>query len=112
MESGVNFFDTADVYSNGLSEQILGQAIKHLPRESLLISTKTTFGFDVDSYQLAHKQPNPNAAGSSRSHILQQVEGSLKRLGTDYIDIYHMHAFDALTPIDEVLNILKVFLVG
>ena len=106
MESGVNFFDTADVYSNGLSEEILGQAIKHLPRQNLLISTKTTFGFDVDSYQLAHKQPNPNAVGSSRYHITQQVEGSLKRLATDYIDIYHMHAFDALTPVDEVLNTL------
>jgi len=106
MESGVNFFDTADVYSNGLSEEILGQAIKHLPRQDLLISTKTTFAFDVDSYQLAHKQPNPNAVGSSRYHITRQVEGSLKRLGTDYIDVYHMHAFDALTPIDEVLNTL------
>ena len=96
VEAGVNFFDTADVYSNGLSEEILGQAIKHLPRESLLISTKTTFRFG----------PGENNVGSSRYHILQQVEGSLKRLGTDYIDLYHMHGFDATTPIDETLNAL------
>ena len=102
MEAGVNFFDTADIYSNGLSEEILGQAIKHLPRESLLISTKSTFAFPSRNGQAA----GPNDVGSSRYHILQQVEGSLKRLGTDYIDIYHMHAFDALTPVEETLNTL------
>jgi aryl-alcohol dehydrogenase-like predicted oxidoreductase len=96
MEAGVNFFDTADVYSNGLSEEILGQAIKHLPREKVLISTKTTFRFG----------DGLNNVGSSRYHITQQIEGSLKRLKTDYIDVYHMHAFDALTPIEETLNVL------
>jgi len=96
MEEGVNFFDTADMYSQGVAEEILGQAIKHLPRESVLISTKATFQFGE----------GPNNVGSSRYHLLRQIEGSLKRLGTDYIDVYHMHAFDALTPIEESLGTL------
>ena len=104
MEAGVNFFDTADGYSNGLSEEILGQAIRHLPRTSVLISTKTTFRFN-DGIKIGGVA-NPNAVGSSRYHITQQVEGSLKRLGTDYIDVYHMHAFDTTTPIDETLSTL------
>ena len=99
MEAEVNFFDTADVYSDGLSEQILGQAIQHLPREKVLISTKATFPFGE----------GPNNAGSSRFHLTQQIEGSLKRLKTDYIDVYHMHGFDALTPMEETLNTLDQF---
>ena len=99
MEAGVNFFDTADVYSQGLSEEILGQAIKHLPREQVLISTKATFRFG----------DGPNNVGSSRYHLTRQVDGSLKRLKTDYIDVYHMHGFDALTPIEETLNTLDNF---
>jgi aryl-alcohol dehydrogenase-like predicted oxidoreductase len=99
MEAGVNFFDTADVYSQGLSEEILGQAIKHLPRESVLLSTKATFQFGE----------GPNNVGSSRAHLTKQIEGSLKRLKTDYIDVYHMHAFDALTPIEETLSTLDQF---
>jgi aryl-alcohol dehydrogenase-like predicted oxidoreductase len=99
MEAGVNFFDTADIYSQGLSEEVLGQAVKHLPREDVLISTKATFQFG----------DGPNSAGSSRSHLTRQIEGSLKRLSTEYIDVYHMHAFDALTPIEETLNTLDNF---
>lgn len=99
MEAGVNFFDTADVYSDGLSEEILGQAIQHLPREKVLLSTKATFPFGE----------GPNNAGSSRFHLTQQIEGSLKRLQTDYIDVYHMHGFDALTPMEETLNTLDQF---
>jgi aryl-alcohol dehydrogenase-like predicted oxidoreductase len=99
MESGVNFFDTADIYSQGLSEEILGQAIKHLPRTSVLISTKATFQFGE----------GPNNVGSSRAHLIQQIEGSLKRLKTDYIDVYHMHGFDALTPAEETLSTLDQF---
>jgi len=95
MDAGVNLFDTADVYSNGLSEEILGKAIEGR-RHDLLISTKTTFRFG----------DGPNNVGSSRYHILRAVEGSLKRLGTDYIDIYHMHGFDATTPIEETLETL------
>jgi aryl-alcohol dehydrogenase-like predicted oxidoreductase len=99
MEAEVNFFDTADVYSDGLSEQILGQAIQHLSRYKVLISTKATFPFGE----------GPNNAGSSRFHLTQQIEGSLKRLKTDYIDVYHMHGFDALTPMEETLNTLDQF---
>ena len=87
LEAGVNLFDTADVYSNGLSEEILGQAIKGR-RHDVLISTKTTFRLGK----------GPNDVGSSRYHLIQACEASLRRLGTDYIDIYHLHGFDALTP--------------
>lgn len=96
MDAGLNFFDTADVYSNGSSEEALGKALSHHKREDVLISTKTTFRFGE----------GPNNTGSSRYHMIQQLNGSLKRLGTDYIDVYHMHAFDALTPVEEVLNTL------
>ena len=99
MDAGVNFFDTADVYSEGRAESILGAAIAHLPRESVLISTKSTFGFGE----------GPNSVGSSRYHVTQQLHSSLKRLKTDYIDVYHMHAFDALTPMEETLSTLDTF---
>ncbi len=95
LDAGVNLFDTADIYSNGVSEEILGKAIEG-KRNQLLISTKTTFRFGE----------GPNNLGSSRFHILEAVEGSLKRLGTDHIDIYHMHGFDATTPVDETLYTL------
>jgi aryl-alcohol dehydrogenase-like predicted oxidoreductase len=95
MEDGVNLFDTADVYSYGMSEEILGKALED-KRQNALISTKTTFRMGE----------GPNDAGSSRHHILRACEASLRRLGTDYIDIYHMHGFDALTPIEETLETL------
>lgn len=95
LDAGVNIFDTADVYSNGLSEEILGQAVQ-AKRNELLISTKTTFRFGN----------GPNDVGSSRYHLLKACEASLKRLRTDYIDVYHLHGFDALTPVDEVLYTL------
>jgi aryl-alcohol dehydrogenase-like predicted oxidoreductase len=96
LEAGVNFFDTADVYSQGLSEQILGEAIRQTARENVIISTKATFPFGE----------GPNTAGSSRHHLIQQIDGSLKRLKTDYIDLYHMHGFDAVTPMEETLSTL------
>jgi aryl-alcohol dehydrogenase-like predicted oxidoreductase len=96
LEAGVNFFDTADVYSQGLSEEVLGEAIRHVPRDQVLISSKATFQFGE----------GPNNLGSSRLHLTRQIEGSLKRLKTDYIDVYHMHGFDALTPIEETLATL------
>ncbi len=96
MEAGVNLFDTADVYSTGGSELMLGKALSHLKREDILISTKATFRFGK----------GPNDVGSSRYHLIHSLEGSLKRLGTDYIDIYHLHAFDASTPVEETLNTL------
>jgi aryl-alcohol dehydrogenase-like predicted oxidoreductase len=96
LDAGVNFFDTADVYSKGLSEQILGKAIEG-KRHDLLISTKATF----------RMSDGPNNLGSSRYHLISAVEASLKRLGTDYIDIYHLHGFDALTPVEETLDTLN-----
>jgi aryl-alcohol dehydrogenase-like predicted oxidoreductase len=95
LEAGVNLFDTADVYSTGLSEKILGQAVAGR-RHELLISTKATFPMGK----------GPNDLGSSRYHLLRACENSLRRLGTDYIDIYHLHGFDALTPVEEVLSTL------
>jgi aryl-alcohol dehydrogenase-like predicted oxidoreductase len=95
IDAGVNLFDTADIYSQGLSEEILGKAIAG-KRDKLLISTKATFTFGE----------GPNNQGSSRFHLLKQLEGSLKRLGTDYIDIYHMHGFDGNTAVDETLRTL------
>lgn len=96
LDAGVNFFDTADVYSRGLSEQILGKAIEG-KRHDLLISTKATFPMG----------DGPNDMGSSRFHLINAVEASLKRLGTDYIDVYHLHGFDALTPVEETLDTLN-----
>ncbi|MHB8286690.1 MAG: aldo/keto reductase [Caulobacteraceae bacterium] len=96
MDAGVTMFDTADLYSQGQSEEILGEAIKGHARDSLIISTKATFRFD----------DAPNAVGSSRHHINRAVDNALKRLGTDYIDIFQLHGFDALTPVEEVLSTL------
>ena len=96
LDHGVSMFDSADVYSNGLAEEILGHAIRG-KRQRLLISTKTTFPMGE----------GPNDKGSSRYHLISSIEASLKRLGTDYIDIYHLHGFDALTPIEETLDTLN-----
>lgn len=96
IDAGVNLFDTADVYSNGLSEEILGKAIAG-KRNQALISTKATF----------RKGQGPNDVGSSRLHLVESVNGSLKRLGVDHIDIYHMHGFDATTPVEETLDTLN-----
>ncbi len=95
LHAGANLFDTANVYSHGLSEEILGKAVAGR-RHDVLISTKATFPMG----------PGPNDAGSSRHHIWEQCHASLKRLGTDYIDIYHMHGFDAVTPVEETLETL------
>jgi len=95
LEAGLNMFDSADVYSEGRSEQILGEAIRGR-RDKVLISTKGTF----------RSGPGPNDVGSSRQHLLASVESSLRRIGTDYIDLYQLHAFDALTPVDETLGVL------
>jgi aryl-alcohol dehydrogenase-like predicted oxidoreductase len=97
-EAGVNLFDTADGYSEGRSEEILGKALGG-DRGRALISTKS--GFPTG--------PGPNEEGSSRYHLRRALEGSLRRLGTDYIDIYHLHGFDALTPVEEVQETLHNF---
>jgi len=95
LEAGVTMFDSADVYSGGLAEEVLGGAIKGR-RDKLLISTKGTF----------RRGPGPNEVGSSRHALLGAVEASLRRLGTDYIDLYQLHSFDAFTPVEEALGVL------
>ena len=95
LEAGVTMFDSADVYSGGASEEVLGGAIKGR-RDKVLISTKGTF----------RSGDGPNDVGSSRHHIIKAVEGSLRRLGTDYIDLYQLHGFDAQTPVAETLQTL------
>ena len=95
LEAGVNLFDTADVYSNGASEEVLGEAIKGR-RDAVLISTKASLPMG----------DGPNDWGSSRSRLIRSVEVALKRLGTDRIDIFQLHAFDASTPVEEVVSTL------
>ncbi|MCM3872887.1 MAG: aldo/keto reductase [Pyrinomonadaceae bacterium] len=95
LEADVNLFDTADVYSDGLSEEILGGAISGR-RDKVLISTKATFRMGE----------GPNNVGSSRYHLTRACEASLRRLNTDYVDIYTLHGFDALTPVEEALRTL------
>jgi len=95
LEAGVSMFDTADIYSAGESERILGTAIKGR-RESVIVSTKATF----------RSGEAANDVGSSRFHLIRACEAALKRLGTDYIDLFQLHGFDALTPVEEVLSAL------
>ena len=95
LEAGLNMFDSADIYSKGLAEEVLGKAIAGR-RDKVIVSTKATFDFG----------PGPNDVGSSRHHLMRAVEGSLRRLGTDYIDLFQLHGFDALTPIEETLRAL------
>jgi aryl-alcohol dehydrogenase-like predicted oxidoreductase len=98
IDAGINLFDTADGYSDGASELILGRAVKD-KRDRLLISTKAYFPTG----------DGPNDRGTSRYHLRVALEASLRRLGTDYVDIYHLHGFDALTPIEEVQDTLNTF---
>lgn len=98
LDHGVTLFDSADIYSKGASESILGQAIKGR-REKVLISTKATFRFGPE---------DPNDVGSSRFHLIKTCEESLRRLGTDHIDLFQIHGFDALTPIEETLKALDL----
>jgi aryl-alcohol dehydrogenase-like predicted oxidoreductase len=95
LQAGVNLFDTANVYSRGRSEEVLGGAIAGR-RDKVLISTKANFSMGDD----------PNDSGSSRFALIRACEASLRRLGTDYIDIYFMHGFDATTPVEETLSAL------
>jgi aryl-alcohol dehydrogenase-like predicted oxidoreductase len=95
LDAGVTMFDSADVYSGGVAETTLGQALKGR-RSRALISTKGTF----------RAGDGPNDVGSSRYHLIRAVEGSLTRLGTDYIDLYQLHGFDAGTPVEETLSAL------
>ena len=95
LDAGVNMFDSADIYSDGLAEEILGKAIKGR-RDRVLISTKATF----------RSGEGPNDVGSSRWHLTRSLDAMLRRLNTDYIDLFQLHGFDAMTPIEEVLGTL------
>jgi aryl-alcohol dehydrogenase-like predicted oxidoreductase len=95
LEAGLNMFDSADVYSNGVAEEILGEAIKGR-RDKVIISTKATFRLGTGA----------NDVGSSRYHLIRSVEGSLRRLQTDFIDVFQLHGFDAKTPIEETVGTL------
>jgi len=95
LEAGLNMFDSADIYSSGAAEEILGAAIRGR-RDQVIISTKGTF----------RAGPGPNQVGSSRYALINAVNASLRRLGTDYIDLYQLHGFDAMTPIAEALSTL------
>jgi len=97
LEAGINLIDTADVYSGGLSEEILGQVL-HGRRDEVLIATKVRMEMG----------PGPNDAGLSRHHILSGCEASLRRLGTDHIDLYQVHEWDGLTPLEETLEALDL----
>lgn len=97
LDAGLNMFDSADVYSKGAAESILGEAIKGRPRDSLIVSTKATFRFG----------DGENQVGSSRYHLIDAVDAALRRLGTDYIDLFQLHGFDARTPVEEVLSTLN-----
>ncbi len=98
LEAGINFFDTADVYSLGVSEEITGRALKEYgpSRDKLVIATKVFNAMGSD----------PNQQGLSRKHIMHAVDDSLRRLQTDYIDLYQIHRFDPNTPIEETLEAL------
>jgi aryl-alcohol dehydrogenase-like predicted oxidoreductase len=96
LEAGVNLFDTADAYSGGLSEEVLGAAIANR-RDQVLIATKAAF----------RMEPGPNGIGTSRHRLIRACDASLRRLQTDYIDLYQLHCFDAVTPVEETLRALE-----
>jgi aryl-alcohol dehydrogenase (NADP+) len=97
LEAGVNFFDTANTYAGGTSEEYTGRSLwKHTDREDVVVATKV-FG---------RMRPGPNGAGLSRKAILQEIDASLTRLGTDYVDLYQIHRFDPSTPVEETMEAL------
>lgn len=100
LAAGGNFIDTADVYTAGSSERLLGKFIKESnSRDRVVLATKFTF-----SSPIPDSQPNPNAGGNHRKNMLRAIDASLKRLGTDYIDLYWMHTWDRITPVEEVMR--------
>ena len=98
LENGINFFDTADVYSQGASEEILGRALKEFAKRA---------GRGDRDQGARRDGAEPNAKGLSRKHIMEAIDASLRRLGTDYVDLYQIHRFDPLTPIEETLEALN-----
>jgi len=111
VEAGINFFDTANMYSNGASETITGKLLKkYAKREEVIIATKVFFhvsdDMSFDAPTAKTSQIPPNTSGLSRKHIFSAVDESLKRLGTDYIDLYQIHRWDRRTPIEETMEAL------
>ena len=96
-ERGVIFFDNADIYANGNAETVVGKAVKGMTRSDLVLSTKVFFATGK----------NPNARGLSRKHIFESIHASLKRLGTDYVDLYFCHRFDPETPVEEIVRVMS-----
>jgi aryl-alcohol dehydrogenase-like predicted oxidoreductase len=96
LDGGINFLDTANAYSDGTSEEFVGRAIQGIPREELVLATKV----------FNRMRPGPNGAGLSRKAILGELDDSLRRLGTDYVDLYQIHRWDYATPIEETLEAL------
>jgi len=102
LQHGINFFDTADAYSYGQSEVVLGEALKDVPRESVIVATKV----------FAQMGSGPNDRGLSRKHIFDSIDGSLKRLKMSYIDLYQIHRWDDDTPIEETMKALNDIVVS
>ena len=99
-DRGINFFDNADVYARGQAEIIMGKAIQGLPREGLVLSSKVFWP----------TMPGPNGRGLSRKHMSESLHASLRRLQTDYLDIYYCHRFDPDTPVEEVVYTMNIFI--
>ncbi len=99
-DRGINFFDNADVYARGQAEIIMGKAIQGLPREGLVLSSKVFWP----------TMPGPNGRGLSRKHMTESLHASLRRLQTDYLDIYYCHRFDPDTPVEEVVYTMNIFI--
>ena len=95
-DKGINFFDNADVYQGGRAEEVMGVAMRGLPRTALVVSSKVFW----------RTLPGPNGQGLSRKHILESCHASLRRLGTDYLDLYFCHRFDGETPLDETVQVM------
>ncbi|HAL17600.1 MAG TPA: aldo/keto reductase [Anaerolineaceae bacterium] len=95
-DQGINFFDNADMYAGGQAELVMGKAIKDLPREALVISSKVFWP----------TTPGPNGRGLSRKHVMESIHASLRRLGTDYVDLYFCHRYDPDTPLEEVARVM------
>jgi aryl-alcohol dehydrogenase-like predicted oxidoreductase len=93
---GVTFFDTADVYARGRAEEVVGRAIRELPRDQLVLATKVFFPIGN----------GPNDGGLSRKHVRAQIDGSLRRLGVDYVDLYQCHRYDIATPLEETVEMM------
>lgn len=100
LDSGINYFDCADIDADGEAERILGESLRDVPRSQLVLSSKVFYPVSSD----------PNARGLSRKHIVESVEASLRRMGTDYLDLYYCHRFDPDTPIDEIVRTMDVLI--